>query len=104
MNDGTTGARADAIELLSSHHRDVEQLWTQAQAAHSGSDRQLATDLGLRIITLLSQHDAIETQFLYPALRDVGTAGDRLADHSLEEHQKVRELLKAADGNLEDAA
>jgi hemerythrin-like domain-containing protein len=102
MNEGTTGARADAIELLTSHHRDVEQLWSQAQAAHGAGDRGLAGDLGQRIITLLSQHDAIETQILYPTLRDVGQRGDQLAAHSLEEHQKVRELLKAADGDAAD--
>jgi hemerythrin superfamily protein len=100
MSDGTTGARADAVELLTSHHRDVEQLWTRAQEAHGAGDQGLATDLGQRVITMLSQHDAIETQLLYPALRETGDRGDQLADHSLEEHQTVRELLKAADGDL----
>lgn len=102
MNDETTGARADAVELLTSHHRDVEQLWTRAQETHAAGDQSTASDLGQRIITLLSQHDAIETQLLYPALRDTGERGDTLAEHSLEEHQKVRELLKAADGDLDD--
>jgi hemerythrin superfamily protein len=102
MDPSMTGGRADAIEFLTAQHRDVEQLWGQANAAKSTGDDS-ARDLGQRVITLLSQHDAIETQLLYPALRDVSVRGDQLADHSLEEHQHVRELLKAADGNLDDA-
>jgi hemerythrin superfamily protein len=99
MNEtGTTGARADAIELLTSQHRDVEQLWSQAQAARGKGDHQLAQDLANRIIGMLSQHDAIETMELYPALRKTGEQGNGMADHALEDHQKVRELLAAADG------
>lgn len=102
MTTGTTGARADAVELLTSHHRDVEQLWSHAQQAHAAGDHDLAAEVGQRVITLLSQHDAIETQFLYPALRNTGERGDDVGDHSLEEHQKVRELLKAADERLHE--
>jgi hemerythrin superfamily protein len=94
----TTGTRADAIELLTAQHRDVEQLWSQAQAAHGNGDHQLAQDLANRIIGMLSQHDAIETMELYPALRKAGEQGDAMADHALEDHQEVRELLAAADG------
>jgi hemerythrin superfamily protein len=96
MTDGNAGGNPapDAIELLSSHHREVERIWTQLEAADRGSDvaRQLTTD----IVKLLSQHDAVETQLLYPAVREV-PGGDELADHSLEEHQRVRELLKEVD-------
>jgi hemerythrin superfamily protein len=99
MNEtATTGTRADAIELLTTQHRDVEQLWSQAQAARGNGDHQLAQDLANRIIGMLSQHDAIETMELYPALRKAGDQGEQMADHALEEHQKVRELLAAADG------
>jgi hemerythrin superfamily protein len=49
-------------------------------------------------VTALSQHDAIETQLLYPELRGLGDQGRQLSDHSLEEHQRVRELLKEVDG------
>jgi hemerythrin superfamily protein len=101
----TTGTRADAIELLTAQHRDVEQLWSQAQRARADGDAALAQDLATRIITMLSQHDAIETMQLYPALRKAGEHGDRMADHALEEHQAVRELLAAADGkDVMDAA
>lgn len=94
----TTGARVDAVELLSMQHRDVDQLWTQLEAARAaGGDAHLAQDLANRIITMLSKHDAIETMLLYPALREAPTGGDAMADHALEEHQRIRELLKEAD-------
>lgn len=98
MNQAKPGASGDAIELLTGQHREVEQIWTQLQAAHaSGSDVQ--HQLAEEIIALLSQHDAIETQFLYPELRSAGGGrGQQLSDHSLEEHQQVRELLSAVDG------
>jgi Hemerythrin HHE cation binding domain len=86
-----------AIELLSGHHREVERLWTEARAAHTGGRHEQAQPLVEQVIELLSRHDAIETQLLYPTLRGLGERGDALADHSLEEHQQVRELLKEAD-------
>ena len=94
---GFSGASPDAIELLTGHHREVEQLWTQVQAAHvDGSEVQV--QLAQEIVTILSQHDAIETQFLYPELRSAGGEGQQLSDHSLDEHQQVRELLTDVDG------
>jgi hemerythrin superfamily protein len=91
--DDVTGAATDAIELLTSQHREVEQLWTQLEAGGPGSS--IATESTRRIVKLLSQHDAIETMMLYPAVRKAG--GEELADHSLEEHQQVRNLLKEVD-------
>jgi hemerythrin superfamily protein len=93
-----SGASPDAIELLTSHHREVEQLWTQVQASHA-SGTEVQTELAQEIVTILSQHDAIETQFLYPELRSTeATGGEQLSEHSLEEHQQVRELLTEVDG------
>lgn len=95
---GMTGARADAIELLTEQHREVEQLWRQLEAAHpNGGD--IETVLGQELVEKLSRHDAVETQLLYPELRDTGgDAGKELAEHSLEEHKKVRDLLSEVDG------
>lgn len=95
-NEGMTGASADAVELLTRQHREVDQLWSQLQAA-GAADGSLRKDLARRIVTLLSQHDAIETQLLYPAVRKVA-GGEQLADEGLHEHQRVRELLKQVDG------
>jgi hemerythrin superfamily protein len=97
-NDGTTGARADMIEFLTRQHREVEQLWTRLKDAHvAGSTVQ--AELGKDIVQRLSQHDALETQLLYPELRSAaGEQGVGLSDHSLDEHKQVRELLTHIDG------
>jgi hemerythrin superfamily protein len=96
---GMTGARADAIELLTSQHREVEQLWNQINGSHATGGGAIQTEIGQKIVEMLSRHDAIETQFLYPELRDAaGERGKELSSHSLEEHRQVRELLTQVDG------
>jgi hemerythrin superfamily protein len=86
----------DAIEFLTAQHREVDQWWSQLRDARpAGVGGQ---DVAQRIVTLLSQHDALETQILYPELRKLGDQGRQLADHGLEEHQRIRELLKEVDG------
>jgi hemerythrin-like domain-containing protein len=93
----TVGGRTDAVDFLTSQHREVEALWAQLEGAGSNvsTDRARAAR---QIVRLLSQHDAIETQLLYPELRDVGgDEGKQQSDHSLEEHQMIREMLKEVD-------
>jgi hemerythrin superfamily protein len=103
MAQSTTGTHLDAVELLTSQHREVDQLWSSLEnRGASGPDQP--SDVVRRIVQLLSQHDAVETKLLYPAVREV-PGGDELADHSLDEHQEVRELLKEVDrGNANDPA
>lgn len=99
---GTTGTDADIIELLVGQHREVEQRWTalqDARLAGSAGSAGSHAELGRSIVALLSQHDALETQVLYPELRErAGDEGRRLAEHSLGEHRQVRELLARVDG------
>jgi hemerythrin superfamily protein len=93
---GMTGALADAIELLTSDHREVEQLFHQYQAATH--DEGVARHAAEEIIKELSIHAAVEEQILYPTLRRVDPGSGGLVDHSLEEHQQVKELLAEVDG------
>lgn len=88
----------DATEYLTRQHREMEHIWAQLEEAHErGADTQ--AEIARRLVTLLSQHDAIETQLLYPELRRVGgDDGRRMSDHSLDEHQVVREVLASVDG------
>lgn len=97
MDQGMTGAKADIVEHLTSEHRQVEQLWSQLQVAHANGDRVQA-DLGGKIVRMLSQHDAVELQVLYPEVRKALPDGDRLAEHSLDEHRVIRDLLSHVDG------
>jgi hemerythrin superfamily protein len=50
-------------------------------------------DLVRRVIDSLSIHAAMEEEVFYPAIRGLLAEGGSLADHSVEEHQEVRELM-----------
>ncbi|MDQ1373854.1 MAG: hypothetical protein QOJ09_1192 [Actinomycetota bacterium] len=96
QSEGITGASADAIELLIADHRTVEQLFKQFEAARS--DAHVARHLADEIVKELSIHAVIEEQVLYPTIRKVLPDGGRVADHAIQEHQEVKDLLTLVDG------
>ena len=95
-NAAMTGTRSDAIELLTSDHREVEQLFKQYEAA--ANDGGVAHHAAEQIIRELSIHAAVEEMILYPMMRKVDPNSSGLVDHSLEEHQEVKEILAKVDG------
>jgi hemerythrin superfamily protein len=95
-NAAMTGTRADAIELLTSDHREVEQLFKQYEAATN--DGGVAHYAAEQIIRELSIHAAVEEMILYPMMREVDPNSEGLVDHSLEEHQEVKDILAKVDG------
>jgi hemerythrin superfamily protein len=98
MSDTRPGGSEDPLDFLSHQHRQVEQLWIQLEAAHGAGD-DMQSELAQQVVAMLSQHDAVEVQLLYPTLRERGgERGQELANHSLTEHQKVREQLQEIDG------
>ena len=90
----------DALQLLQADHRTVDLLFSRLEAA-SGDD---LADLAGEIVRELSVHAAIEEQVLYPALREALPDGDQLADHGIEEHQEMKELLASVDGKSPEDA
>jgi hemerythrin superfamily protein len=91
-----TGVRADAIEMLTTDHREFEQLFRQYEGA--GTDANVAHQAAEQIIRELSVHAAVEEMILYPLLRKADPNQNDLVDHSLDEHQEVKELLAKVDG------
>lgn len=99
VTEGATGASADGLELLMSDHREVEQLFSQFEAASPSSN--IAQEIGEKIIKELSVHAVVEEQVLYPAARKAIDEGE--VDHAIDEHQEVKELLAKVDGkSIED--
>lgn len=82
----------DAISLLTADHRQVESLY--AQVGDGTTFHQPVID---EIVRLLSIHDAIEKQLLYPTLAERVEGGASMADRSLTEHQRMEELLHRVD-------
>lgn len=90
----TTGASPDAIELVTSDHRGVEQLFRQLEAATTDDTRLV---IGQRIIEELSVHAAIEEQVLYPGTRRI-LGEDDLVAHAIDEHDRLKQVLADLDG------
>jgi hemerythrin superfamily protein len=90
MSDTTI--EQDAIELLTTDHAEVEQMFRQVESLPAGDARdQLVTG----IVRELSVHAVIEEQILYPAMRKALPDGDTLVQEAIDEHQQVKETLSA---------
>lgn len=87
----------DAITMLMNDHREVEHLYEQfrqAPADDHSRRQQLAND----IIRELSVHAVVEEMYLYPLTAEAVADGEQLAEHSLDEHQEVKDNLADLDG------
>lgn len=84
----------DAIEVLTRDHRTVEQLFAAFEGTSSSQERRELVD---EMIRELSVHAAIEEAVLYPAVRDEIEDGEEVVEHSLDEHQAVKDLLAEID-------
>ncbi len=103
----TPPAGADLLEQLGFEHRQIERLWSELQLAHlrhiEAEHRPGARyggagqhELSRRIVTMLTEHEALELELLYPAVAQV--VGEELAYHSRADHEEVRQLLDRVDG------
>jgi hemerythrin superfamily protein len=85
----------DPIELLRADHREVARLFHQFESAGNADSARVAAE---EIVRAMSIHAAIEEQVLYPDIARTLPGGETLADHSLDEHEAVEELLASVDG------
>ncbi len=90
MTDTTT--QPDAIELLTTDHAEVEQMFVQIESLPEGDSRNALVQ---GVIRELSVHAAIEEQILYPAIRTALPDGETLVQEAIDEHQQVKETLAA---------
>lgn len=84
----------DAISFLRQDHKSVLGLLETLDGAPSGSGAH-ASGLETMVNNLIiaeSQHEAIEEQFFWPAVRD--KMGDGLADKAVEQEQAGKQLLQ----------
>jgi hemerythrin superfamily protein len=89
----TTGAKADAIEVITTDHREVEQLFVLIQATDGVNDLDIRADLAQRIADDLTLHTSIEERVLYPAVRRFVDDGDTLVEEAEKDHQEIRNLI-----------
>jgi hypothetical protein len=96
----------DALVVLTRDHNQVkalqEQLGTLPSHATGGSTAQMSRRKSIvdMITVKLSQHEAVEEEYFWPAVRKVMPDGDRWADEAIEQEQQGRNTLTAL-GKLE---
>jgi hemerythrin-like domain-containing protein len=85
---------SDAITLLMDDHESVDGLFVQLEALRPEDDAPAMVALVRQVIDSLSVHAAMEEEVFYPAIRGLLAEGESLAEHAVEEHQAVRELMR----------
>ncbi|MCU1464670.1 MAG: hypothetical protein JWM72_598 [Actinomycetia bacterium] len=83
----------DAIALLKSDHREVEQLFKRFEKAGSGAHR-VKGQLVASMIEALSRHAEIEELVFYPAVREQMSRAESDVLEALEEHHVVKVVLR----------
>lgn len=97
MTESSPGASGeDAVAMLMADHRDMERLhaqFHQTPSEEANRRQALAND----IIRELSVHAVVEEIYLYPLTAEAVANGEQLAEHSLDEHQEIKDRLAELD-------
>jgi hypothetical protein len=85
-------ASSDAIEMLKSDHRQVEQLFKQFEdlSDRASTSKKRIAD---QICTALILHTAIEEEIFYPAMRAAAKDAEEMLDEAVVEHASAKELI-----------
>ena len=96
------GSEQDALELLKTDHRRVDELFSKVKANEDGNNKDVFT----RIKEELDLHTHIEEQIFYPHLLENGDEElQKIVREGIEEHAQVKTLLPeiaALDGDSDD--
>ncbi|GAA2870059.1 hemerythrin domain-containing protein [Streptosporangium fragile] len=90
------------VSVLTTDHREVEQLFEQLEALRGTGDEERRQQLTEKVITELVKHAIAEEAYLYPATRKFVPGGDALADRELSEHAEAEQLMKELEGTGAD--
>jgi len=84
---------SDPIEMLTTDHEKVKQLFRAYEAAGDRAyDRK--QEIADEVFTELEIHSAIEEEIFYPALQDSGEEeGKKIVAEAIEEHRIVKQLI-----------
>jgi hypothetical protein len=83
-------AGADALTILKSQHREIEELFSRVESAYE-SDARGAEDIFSELATRIDLHTQLEEKIFYPEAADVDN--DAVVK-AYEEHTIVKELLR----------
>lgn len=86
----------DALTFLREDHKSVLGMLEVLDGAPSGAGAELSglDTMVTNLVIAESQHEAIEEQFFWPAVRDALDDGDELADEAINQEQEGKKLLQ----------
>jgi hemerythrin-like domain-containing protein len=96
----------DALTFLRQDHKSVLGMLEVLDEAPSGSGAEISglETMVTNLVIAESQHEAIEEQFFWPAVRDALEDGDALADEAVKQEVEGKKLLqRLADGKPGEA-
>ncbi|MFG1931792.1 hemerythrin domain-containing protein [Mycobacterium sp. NPDC048908] len=87
----------DALAFLREDHKSVLGMLEVLDGAPSGSGAHVSglATMVTNLIIAESQHEAVEEQFFWPAVRKSVEGGDELADVAVTQEQEGKKLLQA---------
>jgi hemerythrin superfamily protein len=95
METSAAGTEQDVIDVLTTDHREVEQLIGQITA---GADSAQRRELADQMIAELVRHSVAEEMYVYPAMRKHLPDGEQAVKHDTEEHKELEKLMKKLEG------
>src|SRR5687767_425922 len=91
----SSSAGMDAITLLRTDHRNVQEMFDQFEKTRSGDRKK---SLAEKICQELTVHAQIEEEIFYPAAREALREED-LIDEATVEHQSAKDLIAQIEGS-----
>ncbi|WP_063057616.1 hemerythrin domain-containing protein [Nocardia sienata] len=86
----------DALTFLRADHESVLGMIESLERGRGTSETELRNrgHLATSLVIAASQHEAVEEQFFWPAVRKILPEGDELADHGLDQEESGKQLLQ----------
>jgi len=92
---------ADVFEVLSKDHDELRRILTRlhigptAQTGATGNQLVARKKLTDQLVTAEQQHEALEAEFFWPAVRDHDPAAAQLADQAIGQVAEISQALTA---------
>lgn len=83
--------RSDLVEILTSDHHKIEDLFSQLEAPISP---QRKAELVTQVINELLRHSSAEEQWLYPSIRATRAVRMSAAGSGLAEHIEIKQTIR----------
>jgi hemerythrin superfamily protein len=94
---------ADVFEVLKQDHEEVKAMLAQLEqgptASHGATPDQLTERkrLSQQVIIEESKHEVAEQEYFWPAVRELGPEGDRVADEAIGQEKDAERVLAELD-------